>query len=209
MLNSLNEVFEPVPGTILPEQPGGPAVVQPDRWSGPRTRSCPPHTRSCFGRSSGQGGHFDRIRERWVLIIFLCHCRGNNALYKTGLILQFTCQKWCLKFATSPGDVLNQLFWPQNGPRYRSCHLRGQKSLGPLEKSRFCARDHLESLKWPHLVISKGWFPNAPPNLQHRVINSYYQLCFNDGTQLINGTAAWDWFLTIPILSRMEIYILE
>ncbi len=31
-------------------------------------------------------------------------------------------------------------FWPQNGPRYRSCHLRGHKSLGPLEKSRFCAK---------------------------------------------------------------------
>ncbi len=33
-----------------------------------------------------------------------------------------------------------RLFWAQNDPRYHSFHLRGQKSLGHLEKSRFCAR---------------------------------------------------------------------
>jgi hypothetical protein len=41
----------------------------------------------------------------------LCQCRGHNALYKTGLILQFPCTR---------------LFWPQNGPCYCLCHLKGQ-----------------------------------------------------------------------------------
>ena len=43
------------------------------------------------------------------------------------------------RYFLGEGDMKNVLFWPQNGPRCRSCHLRGQKSLGPLEKSRFCA----------------------------------------------------------------------
>ena len=66
-----------------------------------------------------------------------------------------------------------QLFWPQNGPRYRSCHLRGQKSIRPLEKSRFCAQGPFKILEMAHLVIFKGWFHNVPPHLQHRYINSY------------------------------------
>ncbi len=47
----------------------------------------------------------------------------------------------------------------------------------PLDKFWFCARDHLESMKWPHLMIFKGWFHNVPINLQQRHINSLvYQL---------------------------------
>jgi hypothetical protein len=87
----------------------------------------------------------------------------------------------------------SRFFWPQNGPRYRSCRLSGQKSLGPLEKSRFCARDHLESLKWPHLLIFKGWFHNVPPNLQHRDINSYcvHVLSFSGCPYLCSSFRGW------------------
>ena len=60
-----------------------------------------------------------------------------------------------------------------NGTSDSEGHFGGQKSRGPLKKSRFCARDHIESLKWPHLVIFKGWFPNIPPHLQYSDINSY------------------------------------
>ncbi len=75
-----------------------------------------------------------------------------------GLILQFPCQKWCF------GMALAASLW--------LVPIKGPKSLGPLEKSRFCARDHLESLKWSHLVIFKGWFHNVPPNLHYRDNNS-------------------------------------
>ncbi len=60
------------------------------------------------------------------------------------------------------------LLWPQNGPRYRSCHLKGQKSLRPLEKSRFCAQGPFRILEMAHLVIFKGWFHKIPPHLQNR-----------------------------------------
>ncbi len=46
-----------------------------------------------------------------------------------------------------------RLFWPQNCPRYRSCHLQGQKSLRPLEKSRFFAQGPFRILEMAHLVI--------------------------------------------------------
>ncbi len=58
-----------------------------------------------------------------------------------------------VSFSTSPP----RLFWPQNGPRYRSCHLKGQKSLRLLEKSRFCAQGPFRILEMAHLVIFKGW----------------------------------------------------
>jgi hypothetical protein len=70
--------------------------------------------------------------------------------------------------------IKSRLFWPQNGPRYRSCHLQGQKSLRPLEKSRFCAQGPFRILGMTHLVIFKGWFHKIAPHLQHRYINSYY-----------------------------------
>ncbi len=94
-----------------------------------------------------------------VSITIVCHCRGDNTLYKTCWFYNFLTRsdvwnlKWCLKFQTS-------LFWPQNGPK---------KARAPLKVSR----DHLESLKWPHLVIFRGWFDNAPPHLQYRDIDSY------------------------------------
>jgi hypothetical protein len=50
----------------------------------------------------------------------------------------------------------NPPFWPQKGPRYRSCHLRSQKSLRPLEKSQFCAQGPFRILEMAHLVIFKG-----------------------------------------------------
>jgi hypothetical protein len=49
-----------------------------------------------------------------------------------------------------------RLFWPQNGPRYRSWYLKVQKSLRPLEKSRFCAQGPFRILEMAHLVIFKG-----------------------------------------------------
>ena len=51
---------------------------------------------------------------------------------------QFKASKWSLaeNLDFSRGPLF---FWPQNGPRCRSCHLRGQKNLRPLEKSRFSA----------------------------------------------------------------------
>ena len=68
-----------------------------------------------------------------------------------------------------------------NGPLHKIYTLRGaidlfgpngpKKPRAPLKVSILC-RDHLESLKWPHLVIFKGWFHNFPPYLQHRYINS-------------------------------------
>jgi len=86
------------------------------------------------------------------------------------------------------------LFLPQNGPRYRSCHLQGQKSLRPLEKSRFCAQGPFRILEMAHLVIFKGCFHKISPHLQHRYINSYY-----DGN-LHSCPAA---------ISRGQIYVLE
>ncbi len=124
---------------------------------------------------------------------FLCHCRGPNIRYftKQGWFYNFLALKWCLRFQISLGMFV-RLFWPQNGPRYRSCHLRGQKSLVSLENSRVCAQGPftVESLKWPYLVIFNGWFHNVPPHLQHRYINSlkiafplvvklYYNLCLS------------------------------
>ena len=83
------------------------------------------------------------------MLLTLSHCRGHNALYETGLISKLF---WFLGGVGWGEAVHGQLyfqivpkpkqfgtFWPQNGPCCRSCHLRGQKSLGPLEKSRFCA----------------------------------------------------------------------
>ena len=46
--------------------------------------------------------------------------------------------------------------------------------LGP-KKSRFCARDHLESLKWHQLVIFKGCFHTAQPHFQHSCIGIFMQ----------------------------------
>ncbi len=67
------------------------------------------------------------------------------------------------------------MFGPLNGPRYRSCHLRGQKSLGVPQKVSILCLDHLESLNWPHLVIWQGTIHNTTPHLQHRCINSYQE----------------------------------
>jgi hypothetical protein len=68
---------------------------------------------------------------------------------------------------------------PQNGPRYRSCHLRGQKSLGPLKMSQFCARNHFESLNWPYLGIWQGRLDNTKPNLKHSCIVNLMQPVLN------------------------------
>ncbi len=48
-----------------------------------------------------------------------------------------------------------------------------KKSRAPQKVSILCQGEHLESLKWPHLVIFMGWFHNVLPHLQHRDINSY------------------------------------
>ncbi len=76
----------------------------------------------------------------------------------------------CCKFQTSQLSSpwkSRDFFSPKMALAIGRAILRGQKSLGPIERSRFCAR----TLKWPHLVIFKGWFHNVPPNLQHRDIN--------------------------------------
>ncbi len=102
----------------------------------------------------------------------------------------FLALKWCLKFTTSRRDVVNfkhpggmllngNNLWvvygnPSPHPTCCLCHLMDQKSLGPLYKSWFCAGTIKNPLKWPHLVIFKGWFHNFPPHLQHRDINSYF-----------------------------------
>jgi len=54
-----------------------------------------------------------------------------------------------------------------------------QKNVGPLEKARFSARTHLESLSLPHLVIWQGRFYKSKLDLQHSCINSYMQRFFN------------------------------
>ena len=50
-------------------------------------------------------------------------------------------------------------FMAPNGPSHRS------KSLAPLKVSSLC-QDHLESLKWPHLIIFEGWIHNPKPHLK-------------------------------------------
>ncbi len=65
-------------------------------------------------------------------LMFLCHCRGHNTLYKTRLILQFPCKKWCLKFQTSLQVVI--IF---KITVCRSCHLMGQKVSGPSKSLDF------------------------------------------------------------------------
>ncbi len=49
---------------------------------------------------------------------------------------------------------------PFNGPK---------KSRPPLKVSILC-QHHLESSKWPHVVIFKGWFHNFLPHAQHRTL---------------------------------------
>ncbi len=102
-------------------------------------------------------------------VVFLCHCRGDNTLYKIWLILQFPHQKWCLKFEVM-FEISKITFLAPKWPSLSLGPFIGpKKARAPLKVSR----DHLESLKWPHLVIFRGWFDNAPPHLQHRDIDSY------------------------------------
>jgi len=73
-----------------------------------------------------------------------------------------------------------RLFWPLKMARATARAIFGQKRLGPLKgKSRFCARDHLESLNWPHLVIWQGWLDNTKPHLQHSCIGIFMQPVLN------------------------------
>jgi hypothetical protein len=69
-----------------------------------------------------------------------------------------------------------------------------KKSRAPWKVLLLC-RDHLESLKWPHLVIFKGWFHNVPPNLQHRDINSYNNL-------VLPGRWSWQNLILRPIYKK-------
>jgi hypothetical protein len=64
-------------------------------------------------------------------------------------------------------------FWPS--PSIVS--FNGPKKSQALLKALILCRDHLECLKWSHLVIFNGWFNNFPPHLQHMDINSYNYLC--------------------------------
>ncbi len=50
-------------------------------------------------------------------------------------------------------------------------------SKWPLKKSRFCARDHFESLNWPHLVIRQCRI--TKPYLQHSCIGNFMQPVLN------------------------------
>jgi hypothetical protein len=63
---------------------------------------------------------------------------------RLGFLIQILQHSLGSRGTTSPTQLLSwrfmEIFWPQNGPRYRLCHLRGQKSLGALEKSPFCDR---------------------------------------------------------------------
>jgi hypothetical protein len=91
---------------------------------------------------------------------------------------QFKVSKWSRhKILTFWGA--QDFFGPLNGTSDSEGHLRGQKSRGPLKKSRFCARDHFESLNWPHLVIWQGRIHNTKPHLQHSCIGNFMQPVLN------------------------------
>ncbi len=63
----------------------------------------------------------------------------------------------CTPRTPRPRDASSErLFWPKNGPRYRSCHLKSQKSLRPLEKSRFCAQGPFRTLEMAPFSYFQG-----------------------------------------------------
>ena len=87
-----------------------------------------------------------------------CKCGGmfGNQPLKITKWVHFKDSKWSrhkIRLFEVPKTFLALL----NGTSCQaSAIFRAKKSRGHLKKSRFCARDHLESLKWPHLVIFKG-----------------------------------------------------
>ncbi len=85
---------------------------------------------------------------------------------------------WCCGFypAKSLNGPSSRIL---NGPGTKSWLFEGQKSRGPLQKSRFCARDHFESLNWPHFVIWQGRIHNTKPHLQHSCIGNFMQPVLN------------------------------
>ncbi len=112
------------------------------------------------------------------LIIPLSPTNSEPLYFQVGFFKLKTCDRrlnatYTVRKRTicQPKEV--SIFLAPKWPSLSLVSFKGQKSLGPLEKSRFCARDHLESLKWLHLMIFKGWFHNVPPNLQHRDINPH------------------------------------
>jgi hypothetical protein len=48
-------------------------------------------------------------------------------------------------------------FGPLNGTSDSKGNFGAKKVKGPLKSRDFVQRDHFESLKWPHLVIFKGF----------------------------------------------------
>jgi len=70
----------------------------------------------------------------WLKCTFFClyfvmnnpdNCSFNHFFFSSILL-----PSALLSLSTFRGGL--DFFWPQNDPRYRSCHLNGQKSLSPL-----------------------------------------------------------------------------
>ncbi len=93
------------------------------------------------------------------------------SLYKTGLILQFPCLEVMFEISNIPIGMfeISNIDWPQNGPRYRSCHLRGQKSLRPLEKSRFFAQGPFRILEMAPFSDFQGLISQCPSTFTAQV----------------------------------------
>ena len=71
-----------------------------------------------------------------------------------------------------------ETFW---GAREIFGHFKWHEwQRGPFwGQKRFCARDHFESLNWPHLVIWQGCFHKTKPHLQHSCIGIFMQTVLN------------------------------
>ena len=64
-------------------------------------------------------------------------------------------------------------FWPLKWHERQPGPFWGQQNGGPLEKARFCARDHFESFNRPHFVIWQGCFDKPKQNLQPKFIGNF------------------------------------
>ncbi len=75
-----------------------------------------------------------------------------------------------------PPPFIIRLFWPLKWPSLSLMPFKGPKKSRAPQKVSILCQDHLESLNWTHLVIWKNRFHNTTPHLQHRCINTVYNV---------------------------------